>query len=164
MHWPPNADGVEWFARQVLPRVRAQVPAARFTAIGKQPSNSRIAIAPDSSIHLPGYVADLQSFWERSGAFVVPLRAGGGMRVKILDAWARGVPVVSTRVGAEGLACSDGENVLLADTAAEFAEAVVRLLSDRALAERLGKGGRATVERHYNWRRAYAAWDAVYEG
>jgi glycosyltransferase involved in cell wall biosynthesis len=86
------------------------------------------------------------------------------MRVKILDAWARGVPVVSTRVGAEGLICSDGENVLLADTAAEFAEAVVRLLSDRALAERLGKGGRATVERHYNWRRAYAAWDAVYEG
>jgi glycosyltransferase involved in cell wall biosynthesis len=164
MHWPPNADGVEWFARLVLPRVRAQVPAASFTAVGKQPPRSLIAIAPDSSIHLPGYVADLQPFWERGGAFIVPLRAGGGMRVKILDAWARGVPVVSTRVGAEGLACSDGENVLLADTAAEFAQAVVRLLTDPALAERLGRGGRATVEQHYHWRTAYAAWDAVYEG
>jgi glycosyltransferase involved in cell wall biosynthesis len=162
MHWPPNADGVEWFAHQVLPLVKAQVPTVRFTAIGKQPPQSLQAEVLAGRIHAPGYVAELQTFWARSNVFVVPLRAGGGMRVKILDAWAQGVPVVSTTVGAEGLAYSPGENVLLADSASEFAQAVIRLLTDRALADRLAQGGRATIEKHYDWRTVYAAWDAVY--
>ena len=72
------------------------------------------------------------------------------------------MPVVSTTVGAEGLAYSPGENVLLADSASEFAQAVVRLLTDQALADRLAQGGRATIEKHYDWRTVYAAWDAVY--
>lgn len=162
MHWPPNADGVEWFAHQVLPAVIARVPSVRFTAVGKQPPSSLQAEALAGRVDAPGYVDELQPFWERSRVFVVPLRAGGGMRVKILDAWARGVPVVSTTVGAEGLAYSPGENLLLADSASEFAEAVVQLLTDQALADRLARGGRATLEQHYDWRTVYAAWDSVY--
>jgi glycosyltransferase involved in cell wall biosynthesis len=86
------------------------------------------------------------------------------MRVKILDAWACGVPVVSTTVGAEGLAYSPGHNLLLADSAEEFAQAVIQVLTDRALAERLAQGGRATLEKRYDWRTVYAAWDDVYSG
>ena len=162
MHWPPNADGVEWFAREVLPLVRAQVPGVRFTAIGKQPPQSLQAEMLVGGIHAPGYVDELQPFWARSSVFVVPLRAGGGMRVKILDAWAQGVPVVSTTIGAEGLTYSPGESILLADSASEFARAVIRLLTDQALADRLARGGRATIEKHYDWRTVYAAWDGVY--
>ena len=162
MHWPPNADGVEWFAHEVLPLVRARVPAVRFIAVGKQPPQSLQAEVLAGRIDTPGYAAELQPFWERSSVFVVPLRAGGGMRVKILDAWARGMPVVSTTVGAEGLAYSPGETVLLADSASEFAQAVIRLLTDQALADRLARSGRATLQQHYDWRTVYAAWDAVY--
>jgi len=164
MHWPPNADGVEWFTHEVLPIIRARVPGARFTAVGKQPPQSLQAEVLAGNVYLPGYVDELQPYWRRSGVFVVPLRAGGGMRVKILDAWASGVPVVSTTVGAEGLASSLGHNMLLADSADEFAQAVIQLLTDRALAERFTQGGRATLEQHYNWRTVYSAWDEVYGG
>ena len=162
MHWPPNADGVEWFAHQVLPQVRARVPSVRFTAVGKQPPQSLQADLHVGTINAPGYADDIQPYWAHSNLFIVPLRAGGGMRVKILDAWAQGVPVVSTTIGAEGLAYSPGQNVLLADTATEFADAVVQLLTDQALADRLARGGRATLEQYYDWRTVYAAWDAVY--
>jgi glycosyltransferase involved in cell wall biosynthesis len=164
MHWPPNADGIEWFVHEVLPLIRAQVPSVRFTAIGKQPPQSLQAEALTGKIHAPGYVAELQPFWARSSVFVVPLRAGGGMRVKILDAWAQGVPVVSTTIGAEGLTYQPGESMLLADSAGEFAQAVIMLLTDQALADRLAQGGRDTLEKHYNWRTVYAAWDQVYAG
>jgi glycosyltransferase involved in cell wall biosynthesis len=161
MHWPPNADGVTWFAEEVLPLIIKALPNARFTAVGKQPPRRTGAASP-AGLNLPGYVKELQPFWERSAAFVVPLRAAGGMRVKILDAWARGLPVISTTIGAEGLAWVEGENLLIADTAADFAAAVTRVLTLPDLAARLAQGGRATVEQHYDWRTAYAAWDAIY--
>jgi glycosyltransferase involved in cell wall biosynthesis len=164
MHWPPNADGVEWFTHQVLPLIRARVRGTRFTAVGKLPPRSLQAQVLAGDIHLPGYVANLEPYWSRSGVFVVPLRAGGGMRVKILDAWACGVPVVSTTVGAEGLAYSPGYNLLLADSAQEFAQAVVQVLTDRALAERLAQGGRATLKNHYDWRTIYVGWNEIYSG
>jgi glycosyltransferase involved in cell wall biosynthesis len=164
MHWAPNAEGVVWFGRQVLPLVRAAEPAARLVAVGRQPPVAVLAGAPEGSLCFPGYVEDLEAYWQACAVFVVPLHAGGGMRVKILDAWSRGVPIVSTTIGAEGLAVADGENLLLADTAADFAAAVQRVLADPALAERLARGGRATVERHYDWRAIYPAWDAVYAG
>ncbi len=97
-----------------------------------------------------------------TAAFIVPLQAGGGMRVKILDAWSWGLPVISTTIGAEGLHATSGENLLIADSAAGFAEAVQRVLAERALADRLSRMGRATVETHYDWQSAYPAWDRVY--
>ena len=84
------------------------------------------------------------------------------MRVKIIDAWSWGLPIVSTTIGAEGLAYRDGENLLLADAAETFAGAVVRILSDAELGQRLGAAGRATVEKCYDWRHVYGAWDTVY--
>lgn len=159
MHWPPNSEGVLWFSRAALPAIHAQQPGAIFYAIGKQPPAE---LRGTPYITAPGYVDDPDAYWAQSQVFVVPLLAGGGMRVKILDAWARGVPVVSTTIGAEGLAYQDGDNLLLADTPAAFAEAVNRVLGDPALAARLAEAGRRTVTTQYDWRTIYPAWDQVY--
>ena len=113
-------------------------------------------------VEAPGYVADLRPWLAETAAFVVPLHAGGGMRVKILDAWRWGLPVVSTTIGAEGLAARHGENILIADDAGSFAAATSALLRDDGLRARLSTGGRATVAREYDWRTVYAAWDEVY--
>jgi len=159
MHWPPNAEGVRWFVSEIWPRVREQIPAARLQIIGKSPP-PELSLAP--GVIAPGYVDDVTPYWCNSRAFIVPLRAGGGMRVKILDAWARGLPVISTTIGAEGIKCQDGEDILIADTPGDFANAVVRVLSEEALAPQLAQGGRSTVEAHYDWRKVYTAWDDIY--
>lgn len=157
LHWPPNAEGVTWFGREVLPKVRARIPAATFTAIGKNPPP-----LAGEGVRLPGYVEDPSRYWAESRVFVVPLRAGGGMRVKIVEAWARGLPVVSTRIGAEGLEYKDGDNILIGDTADSLADAVCRVLGDDALAARLSRRGLETAAALYDWRKTYAAWDEVY--
>ena len=113
-------------------------------------------------MEITGYVADPTPYLAETAAFIVPLHAGGGMRVKILDAWCWGLPVISTRVGAEGIRVQEGENVRLADTPEAFAQAVVQVLRKPELAARLAAGGRRTVEVHYDWRRVYRAWDQVY--
>lgn len=164
LHWPPNAEGALWFARDIWPRVRAQTPEAVLTIIGKDPPRALTQLGQATpGIEVTGFVTDPTALLSETAAFVVPLQAGGGMRVKILDAWSCGLPVVSTRIGAEGLQAHDGENVLLADDAASFAQAVVRVLHEPTLAARLADGGRRTLEAYYDWRRVYPAWDAVYE-
>ena len=164
MHWPPNADGVRWFADEVLPAVLAGQPQARLLAVGRQPPDGLRDGPSKASIEAPGYVIDPQPYWANSHVFVVPLRAGGGMRVKILDAWARGVPVVATTIGAEGLQYRPGDDILIADAPADFAAAVLAILSDAQLAKRLAAGGRAAVEQHYDWRNVYPVWDSIYAG
>ncbi|MCB1018386.1 MAG: glycosyltransferase [Bryobacterales bacterium] len=161
LHWPPNADGVQWFIREIWPTVRERVGDAVFTVIGKLPEGLEFPGA-DSSVELLGYVDDPEALLADSSVFVVPLRSGGGMRVKILDAWSRAIPVVSTSIGAEGLELRNGENILLADDKDTFANEVVRLLSDPEVAGQAGEQGRMTVLSHYDWRREYAAWDRVY--
>jgi glycosyltransferase involved in cell wall biosynthesis len=166
MFWLPNVEGVLWFAREVWPKVIAQVPQATFTIVGKNPPAEIQGLSTcqnrRSPVKVTGYVADPQPFLERAGVFIVPLLSGGGMRVKIVDAWRWGLPIVSTSIGAEGIRCRPGENLLVADSAEEFAQAVVRVLRDPGLAERLRVNGRRWVEGHYNWRSVYTAWDQLY--
>jgi glycosyltransferase involved in cell wall biosynthesis len=162
MFWPPNVNGVMWFAREVLPLVRQCVPEARFVVVGKNPPPEVQALATDPNIEVTGYVADPAPYLAAAGAFVVPLNAGGGMRVKILDAWLWGLPIVSTPIGAEGISVQHGENILLAGDAAAFADATVRLLTDPGLNAQLRRAGRAHVERHYSWQAVYPKVDAVY--
>jgi glycosyltransferase involved in cell wall biosynthesis len=159
LHWPPNSQGVIWFAQEVWPRVLARVPEAVFTVIGKNPP-SLAGMA--QAVEVAGYVADPEPYLAETAAFVVPLHAGGGMRVKILEAWRWGLPVVSTTIGAEGIDYENGRDLLIADSPDAFAEAVVRLLCEWELAERIGQAGRRTVETHYDWRTVYRAWDAIY--
>lgn len=162
-HWPPNAEGIKWFAERAWPQVADAVPGCIFTVIGK---GSTGRLGPErhrSRTVVTGYVADPEPLLAETAVFVVPLLTGAGMRVKILDAWCRALPVVSTSIGAEGIRACHGDNVLIADEADAFADAVVRLLQDHALSRRLADNGRATVEATYDWRTAYRAWDQVYQ-
>ena len=164
MFYPPNVDGVTWFAREILPRVWEQSPATKFFIVGARPAASLRALAQNEArIIVTAYVPDTNVYLQQAAAFVVPLRAGGGMRVKILDAWARGVPMVSTTIGAEGIEYRNSENLLVADTPQEFANDVLRLIQDRAFAEQVARSGRAWVEEKYAWQKVYRAWDGIYD-
>ena len=162
LHWPPNAQGILWFVREVWPMIQRQVPSAVLTIIGKSPPPALTAPGPDLNLDVTGYVEDPLPYLSETAAFIVPLHAGGGMRVKILDAWSWGLPVVSTTIGAEGICHENGHNLLLADNAQRFGQAVVRLLRKPDLGARLGAAGRKTVESHYNWQHVYRAWDEIY--
>jgi glycosyltransferase involved in cell wall biosynthesis len=163
MFWPPNVNGVLWFAREVLPLIHQHVPQAQFVVVGKNPPPEVQALAADLRVQVTGYVADASPYLEASDAFIVPLHAGGGMRVKIVDAWLWGLPIVSTSIGAEGIQVRDGENLLLAEDAPAFARATVRLLTDSDLNRRLRVNGRAWVEEHYAWQTVYQQVDEVYD-
>jgi glycosyltransferase involved in cell wall biosynthesis len=161
LHWPPNAAGVVWFAREVWPLIHAAVPDAIFTVMGKEPP------AELQTLHLPnlevtGYVDDVAPFLQETAVFIVPLHAGGGMRVKIVDGWSWGLPIVSTTIGAEGIGYTNGHDILIADTAREFAQAAIGLLHEPERAAQLGQHGRTTLETHYDWRKTYQSWDEIY--
>ncbi len=164
MFWPPNVDGVLWFASEVYPLVRREVPEARFAVVGARPPRSVRRLAErDPSITVAGYVADPRPYLAASAALIVPVRAGGGMRVKILDALARGIPIVSTTIGYEGIELTPGEHLLVGDTPAAFAAALVRLLRRPEDGRRLATAGRALAERCYDWRVVNPQVDAIYE-
>jgi glycosyltransferase involved in cell wall biosynthesis len=163
MFYPPNVEGIHWFATEVFPLVRSAVPGTQFFAAGSRPPRSvtRLAI-PDSGIVFTGYVADLGPLLDQSAVLVVPVHSGSGMRVKILEAFARGVPVVSTTVGVEGIEAQPGEHLLVADEPLAFAAAVNRLLQDAREASRLALAGRALVESRYDWRVCLSGLDEIY--
>jgi glycosyltransferase involved in cell wall biosynthesis len=143
--------------------VRAAVPDAILTVIGKSPPGElRRDSRPSNGIEVTGYVDDPTPYLAETAVFIVPLHAGGGMRVKILDAWIWGLPVVSTSVGAEGIDGLSGGDLLLVDSPDDFAAAVVKVMRRPELADRLSAAGRRKVEVRYNWRAEYKAWDDVY--
>ena len=162
MFWPPNVAGVLWFAKEVLPIIHRDLPNARLVIVGKSPPPEVLALTADPRIEVTGYVEDPAPFIAAADVFVVPLQVGEGMRVKILDAWSWGLPVVSTPVGAEGIMVEPGQNILLAAEAGDFAAQVVRALKDPALNQALRKAGRAWVEANYSWQVVYRRVDQVY--
>jgi len=163
MFWPPNVDGVVWFAREVFPRVVQRVPEARLAVIGKRPPSNVLDLAHQPNIDVLGYVPDPVHYLEQTAAFVVPLRAGAGMRVKILDGWCWALPIVSTTLGADSIEAHDGQDLLIADEPEQFADAVVRLLKEPELRGRLGSAGRRWVTERYDWRVTYTHWDSIYD-
>lgn len=149
--WYPNRDALVHFADDVLPHLRAQVPGVEVRWVGRAPDEVRREYRERHGIELTGYVEDIRPFVDGAACYVVPLRVGGGTRLKILDAWAMGKAVVSTTVGCEGLDARDGENILVRDDPAEFAAATRRVLEDEALRARLGESARRTAEEVYEW-------------
>lgn len=150
LDWPPNGEAVDFFARTIWPAVLRGVPEARLTVVGRGESATATYREANSQIRFTGWVGDVQPHFQQSRVMVVPLRSGSGMRVKILDAFARGVPVVSTRIGIEGIAAIDGTHLLIADSVEEFAAATIRVLEDRALAERLARAARELALAEYD--------------
>jgi glycosyltransferase involved in cell wall biosynthesis len=164
MYWPPNIDGVLWFIREVFPRIRARRPDVVFDVIGARPPRALVELSGDGTgINVTGYVRDPTSYFEQAGVMVVPVRAGGGIRVKILEALALQLPVVTTRLGCEGIAVESGRHLIIADEPGEFAEAVLHLLDNRRLADALGQNGRRLIEAQYDYRMACRPLDRVYQ-
>jgi len=151
MDWHPNEDAVCYFVESILPRVRAEFPDVSFSIIGRNPSARVRNLAAEPGVHITGTLDDVRPSIAEGSVYVVPLRAGSGTRIKIFEALAMGKAVVSTTVGAEGLALESGRHFLAADTPHDFAQAVIRLLRDPARREALGDAGRALVESHYSW-------------
>ena len=165
LFYPPNADGVRWFINQVYPLVRQAVPDATLTIIGPRPPKdiTQFAIRNSQFVTVTGYVPDLQPYLERAALTVVPVRAASGMRVRILEALARGIPVVTTTTGVEGIDAVHGEHLLIADEPQSFAMEVVRLLQDASLRRRLAENGRRLVQEKYDWRMVLPKLEAVYQ-
>jgi glycosyltransferase involved in cell wall biosynthesis len=164
MYWPPNIDGVLWFAREVWPLIRAGRPGTEADVIGARPPEAVVALGQDGSgLNVTGYVEALAPYLARTGVFIVPLRAGGGMRVKILNALAQGLPIVSTTLGCEGIQVMHERDILIADRPEDFAAAVLRLLGDPALARHLADNGRRLAETVYDYRVACRPLDALYQ-
>jgi glycosyltransferase involved in cell wall biosynthesis len=164
LHYPPNAQGICWYAEHAFPRVLEAVPDAILTVIGKQPPAELHTFGiPEQNLEVTGFVADPLLYLEETAVFVVPLLAGGGMRVKILDAWVWQMPVVSTTVGAEGIKRRNGENILIADEPEALAESTIFLLQNPSEADRIAHAGRRWVNEYYNWRKLYQDWDSIYK-
>ena len=145
----PNADAAMFFCRDVLPRLGQAKPPPRLTILGRAPPASVLALGSRPGVTVLADVADVAPYYGASAIAVVPIRAGGGSRIKILEAFAHDRPVVSTRFGAEGLSVVDGRHLLIAEGAEDFAAAAHRLLADRALASRLAAAARRLVEERY---------------
>lgn len=151
MDWRPNEDAILYFIEQVLPMIRCQVPDAALTVVGRNPSARLQRVADEADVRVTGTVDDIRPYVARAAVYVVPLRVGGGTRLKILEALAMGKAVVSTTIGAEGLPLRDGEHFVCADDPADFAGAVVALLGDPERRRNVGDAGRALVENHHSW-------------
>lgn len=149
MDWEANIDGVDYFCREVWPRVRAAVPEARFRVVGRNP-HPRVRRLASETVEVTGTVPSVVEHLREAAVVVVPLRIGGGTRLKIFEAMATGKAVVSTTVGAEGLDVHHGEDILLADDAESFADSVVRLLRDGEARRRMERAARALAAQ-YDW-------------
>lgn len=145
----PNQVALDWFMGQVLPLVLARLPDARLLVAGSDPPPRHSFRDPANAIDLLGFVKDIQPLFASCALFICPIRSGSGIRVKLLEAFASGIPVVSTTLGAEGLARTSGEFCLLADEPAAFADSVVRMLEDPEFAAEIATRARREVER--NW-------------
>ncbi len=153
MDYPPNVDAVVWFADQVWPGVLQARPEARWDIVGRQPTDAVRELGRRPGITVVGQVPDVRDYVARAAAVVAPLRIARGIQNKVLEALAMAKPVVASSAAMEGLAVSDGRELLRADTPSEWIDALLRLWNDSAQRNELGRAGRNYVERHHSWDR-----------
>ena len=154
MDWLPNEDAMFFFINEILPLIRAQAPDIKLTIVGKNPSPKFLNFAQDcADVEVTGWVTDTRPYIADSAAFIVPIRIGGGTRMKIYEGMAMAKAVVSTTVGAEGLPLSHGEQILFADEAQCFADQVLRLINDQDERARIGNNARTYVCENFRWKK-----------
>ena len=152
MDWLPNEDAIRYFTEQIMPRIRQEVPGVTLTVVGRDPYPGLVELSKrDSSVIVTGRVDDVRPYMEEAAVYVVPLRIGGGTRLKIYEAMAMEKAIVSTSVGAEGLPVTDGKEIFIADTPEQFAAAVVKLLTNPSFAKEVGEQARQTVVEKFGW-------------
>ena len=151
MDYHANVEAAVWFASEVWPAVHAAAPEAVFTIVGRNPSPAVRALAALAGVEVTGTVPDVRPYYREASVAVVPLRVGGGTRIKILEAMAAGVPVVSTGLGAEGLAAAPGEHYILADSAEPMRSTLISLLRNPRQSTALTLAARDLIRRRYDW-------------
>jgi sugar transferase (PEP-CTERM/EpsH1 system associated) len=163
MDYHANVEGVRWFSRHVWPRIRANRPGAIFQIVGGYPVPAISRLARAGEIEVTGFVRDVRPYVRQASVVVVPLRVGGGTRLKILEALALGKPLVSTTVGAEGIEAVPDRDLVIADRPEAFGDEVVSLLSQSQRREALGDAGRRLVQSQYNWKSIVKELETIYE-
>ncbi len=152
MDWRANIDGIRWFAADVLPRIRRRRPDCSLSVVGRRPNAEIVRLGEaDPRIHVTGTVDDVRPYLWETAVSIVPLRIGGGTRLKIYEAMAARIPVVSTTIGAEGLDVRDGENIALADSPEAFAERCLALLEDAEARRKQAQAAWEMVAACYSW-------------
>ncbi len=152
MDWLPNEDAIRYFTEQIMPRVRQVVPDVTLTVVGRDPYPALLELSKrDPSVIVTGRVEDVRPYMEQAAVYIVPLRIGGGTRLKIYEAMAMEKPIVSTSIGAEGLPVTDGKEIVLADTPESFADSVVKLLKDQNFADEIRQHAAARVRKEFGW-------------
>jgi glycosyltransferase involved in cell wall biosynthesis len=155
MDWLPNDDAIQYFMREIMPLVKEQVPDMTLTIVGRNPYASLLELSRrDPSVVVTGRVEDVRPYIDEAAAYVVPLRIGGGTRLKIYEAMAMEQPIISTTIGAEGLPVRHGSHLLLADTPQDFAAAVVSVLRNQSLARTLSASAAQLVRAEFGWEQA----------
>jgi len=163
MDFRPNVDGVLWFSQEVLPLIRRESPGTGLWVVGKDPHPRLSVMAADPAVELTGRVEDVRPYVAAAGVYVIPLRIGGGTRLKVLEAMAMGKAIVSTALGCEGFDLVPGQELVVADTPAAFAGAVVSLLRDPSRRTRLGRAARRFAGSRYDWRTIVPKMERVYD-
>lgn len=164
MDWLPNEDGVVYFCREILPLIRAQEPAATFSIVGRSPTPAVRRLAAEHGVEVTGRVDDVRPHIARGAVYVVPLRIGGGTRLKIFEAMSMAKAVVSTAIGAEGLPVTPGRDVIIADEPERFAAGVVRLIRDRPARQAVEQAARRLVVERYDWSAVATDFEDAVEG
>jgi sugar transferase (PEP-CTERM/EpsH1 system associated) len=162
MDYRPNIDAMTWFAADILPRVRAEIPNARLAIVGQKPAPKIVALQQQPGIKVTGWVADIRPHIVAAAIYVAPLRMGSGTRLKVLEAMALGKAIVATTRGIEGIALTRDRDVVIADTPEEFARALIALLRDPERRCALGRAARTLAEEKYDWRALVPMFDQVY--
>ena len=147
----PNIDAVTWFCEEVLPLIKKEIFHIHFYIVGKSPTREVLRLGEDAAVTVTGYVSDVRPYIAQAKVYVVPIRMGAGTKLKVLEAMAMGIPVVSTSLGAEGIAVTPDQDVLVADDAASFAEKVVALMNNEPMRRQMSERGRALMEARYDW-------------
>jgi glycosyltransferase involved in cell wall biosynthesis len=163
MDFRPNVDAAVWFTDEILPLIRHAIPLAHVSYVGQQPSAQVRALASRPGVQVTGWVTDTRPYVADAAVFVVPLRMGGGTRLKVLEAMAMGKAIVCTTLGAEGIDCKPGQDLIIADRAEDFARATVSLLRDPTRQKELGGNARRLVEARYDWNAIVGKFDGIYQ-
>jgi len=154
MDWMPNIDAMRWFCYEIFPRLKKRFPDLTLSIVGRNPTAEIKQLSKTSGIEITGTVDDVKPYMGEAEVMIVPLRVGGGTRVKIFEGMAAGLPIVSTRIGAEGLPVRDGENIFLADTPEITAEKISFLLEQPKLRHTMGTSAARFVAENYSWESA----------
>jgi len=162
MDYFPNADAVLWFTQEVLPLIKSRFPKLKLTIVGRNPPLSVLQLSNGEDIIVTGTVDDVREYMAKATVFIVPLRVGGGIRIKLLQAMAMGKATVSTSTGAEGIDVADGRDILLADTASDFSRCVIDLLLDENKRRVIGQNARSMVEKSYGWDAIISRTEEIY--